>query len=285
MSKPLDISVFFDLEPEAIVKAFEAKGYSFSWDWTDTWQEAHAKTFTVAKVMKMDILQDIRDGVTDAVQDGITFQEFKKRIIPDLQAKGWWGRVPAKDVPSDAALPAGVDPDKEVQLGSVRRLRTIYQTNMQVAFSVGRWKSMKENAETRPLWGWVSLLDNRTRLSHRLLDYTVSGKVYPHDDPFWSKFYPPIDWGCRCRVRAFRENELKSRGLTVASAEKLIKVEKVPFKDSEPTGPQAEIAVYMGVRTGKGWGYDKGQAAFPNTKVYSKDIEKAAAKSKMKKAP
>jgi len=272
MPKPIELSAVFGLEPEAIVKAFETKGYSFSWDWTDTWQEAHAKAFTVAKAMKMDILQDIHNGIQDAIKTGKTEAEFKKSLTPLLQAKGWWGRVPAKDVPTESPLPSGVDPEKEVQLGSPRRLRTIYQTNLQVAYSVGRWKSMKENSAIRPFWGWVSLLDHRTRLSHRLLDYTVSGKVFPHDDPFWQKFYPPIDWGCRCRIRAFREDELKARGLKPTSGDQLIKIEKVPLKETESAGPQTEIAVYMGakqaVRTGKGWGYPKGEG------YYQPDLEK-----------
>jgi len=293
MPKPIELSAVFGLEPESIVQAFEAKGYTFSWDWTDTWQEAHAKSFTVAKVMKLDLLQDIQDGIQAAIKTGRTEAEFKKNLIPLLQAKGWWGRVPAKDVPSDVPLPKGVDPEKEVQLGSPRRLRTIYQTNLQVAYSVGRWKSMKENSAIRPYWGWVSLLDNRTRFSHRLLDYTVSGKVYPHDDPFWAKFYPPIDWGCRCRIRAFREDELKARGLTPSTGDKVIKIEKVPLKESDPGGAQVEVAVFLGgkqaVRTGKGWAYPKGEGYFPDLKKYEKPIrvefEKAVKKEKADNFP
>ena len=52
-----------------------------------------------------------------------------RQLEPQLRALGWWGRqvVPAPDGAED-----------EVQLGSPRRLKTIYDTNMRVAYNAGR---------------------------------------------------------------------------------------------------------------------------------------------------
>jgi hypothetical protein len=36
--------------------------------------------------------------------------------------------------------------------------------------------------------------DSKVRADHRKLD----GLVFPPDDPFWDKHYPPSDYGCRC---------------------------------------------------------------------------------------
>jgi len=38
--------------------------------------------------------------------------------------------------------------------------------------------------------------DDRVRDEHAILE----GATYPIDDPFWSEFYPPNGWGCRCDV-------------------------------------------------------------------------------------
>ena len=55
---PVDLSYAFKLEPADAIAYFRQKGYAFSWRWQDVWQEAHAKAFTVAKAMKIDILHD-----------------------------------------------------------------------------------------------------------------------------------------------------------------------------------------------------------------------------------
>ncbi|MEX7491554.1 phage head morphogenesis protein, partial [Acinetobacter baumannii] len=94
--------------------------------------------FTVAKVARMDLLQDIRQSLISAMQQGQTLEQWKASITPVLQDKGWWGK-------KTVINPEGRE--QEVQLGSPRRLRTIYDTNMQSAFAAGRYKAMLAGAE------------------------------------------------------------------------------------------------------------------------------------------
>ncbi|HOE18396.1 MAG TPA: phage minor head protein [Syntrophorhabdaceae bacterium] len=179
---PPDLLHAFGLKPEKAIEYFKSKGYTFSWNWQDTWQEAHAKAFTVAKAMRMDILQDIRESVQKALDDGITFRQFRKDLTPKLQAKGWWGKK----------LIGDAEGGQTVQLGSPRRLATIYQTNLQTAYMAGRYKEMMDNVEDRPYWQYVAVLDAKTRPAHRALH----GKVFRYDDPFWKALYPPNGWNC-----------------------------------------------------------------------------------------
>jgi len=44
--------------------------------------------------------------------------------------------------------------------------------------------------------------DDRVRDDHAILD----GTTLPIDDPFWSTYYPPNDWGCRCDVEPGVDN-------------------------------------------------------------------------------
>jgi len=199
----LNVNYLINLKPEKAIAYLKSKGYKFSFNWKEVWQEAHTKAFTVAKAMDLDILSTIRNSVEDALTNGKTLQQFKNDLTPELQKKGWWGR---KDV---------VDPNtgevKNVQLGSPHRLKTIYETNLNVAYKTGQFKEQMDNAADRPYWMYEATLDANTRPSHAALH----GKVFRYDDPIWNKIYPPNDWNCRCTVRPLTQAQVKAKGLPI----------------------------------------------------------------------
>ena len=96
----------------------------------DVWMQEHAVAFTVAKMMDADMLADVRQMLADAIEQGTTFNDFKKQLKPYLMAKGWWGEQIMTDPEDDTA--------KLVQLGSTRRLRTIFHTNLATAHAAGQ---------------------------------------------------------------------------------------------------------------------------------------------------
>lgn len=254
-----DLSFAIGLPPEEAIAYFKSKGFAFTWDWHEMWQEAHARAFTVAKAMRMDVLQDIRDAVQKALDEGTTFAQFKKELTPLLQAKGWWGKK----------LVGDTEGGKEVQLGSPRRLKTIYQVNLQTAYMAGRYKEQMENMDDRPYWQYVAVLDAVTRPGHRRLH----GKVFRADDPFWGSFYPPNGWNCRCRVRALSAEEVGARGLDISEGKGQLQDEEVLV--SPQTGRKEKVTVYTDPRTGltvhpdAGWSYNPGRAAwFPDLNRY-----------------
>lgn len=205
----MDLNFLLGLKPEQISAYFAAKTNLPSWNWKDVWQDAHNKSFTVAKVMRDDILTDIKDAMQRAIDDGETFEQFKFKIEPILREKGWWGKVPASEVPgnNNPALQDGA-----VQLGSPRRLKTIYMTNINVSYAVGHYNEMIANVDARPYWQYNAVMDKRTRPMHAFFN----GLVFRYDDPIWDKLYPPNDWGCRCWVSALSQREVESRGIKIA---------------------------------------------------------------------
>ncbi len=199
------LSAIFGLPPKAAIAYMQKKGFAITWNWQEMIDEAHARAATVAKVMRMDILQDIRDAWENAAIEGTTFEAFRDSLTPILQAKGWWGRPLVKN-PDGVSEPA--------LLGSPHRLETIYRTNLQSAYMAGRYHAMNESTDTHPYWMYVAVMDSRTRPAHR----AMNGKVFRADDPIWDTFYPPNGFQCRCRVRPISEYRLKKNGLTVASS-------------------------------------------------------------------
>ena len=150
----VELKGLFKLAPAAAIKYFRQKGQTFTLDWYELWQDAHKKTFTVAKVMREDILKDIRSALDKALSEGKTFSEFQKELQPILQKKGWWGEQIVVDTQGNA---------EKVQLGSMYRLKTIYAVNMQTSYMTGRYKTQMDNVDNRPYWEYVAVLDNRTR--------------------------------------------------------------------------------------------------------------------------
>jgi SPP1 gp7 family putative phage head morphogenesis protein len=197
---PVDLRALFRLEPKAAVAYLQAKGYRLTWNWQEQLDEAHARAFTVAKVARLDVLQDIRSALAAALKEGRTVQGFVKDLTPTLQAKGWWGKQIIVDSQGNAEV---------AKLGSPWRLANIYRTNLQSAFMAGRYRAMADAADSHPYWQYVAVLDGRTRASHR----AMNGRVFRASDPVWNTAYPPNGFGCRCRARPMSEGALKREGL------------------------------------------------------------------------
>lgn len=232
---PADLKAIFGLEPEQAVAYLKSKGYAITWNWQEMLDQAHDQAFTVAKAMRLDLLSDIRGALETALQDGQTLKQFITALQPTLESQGWWGQQVI--VGSDGV-------GELVQLGSPRRLKTIYQTNLQSAYMAGRKAAMEETTETHPYWMYVAILDGKTRPSHRALN----GQVFRHDDPIWSSIFPPNGFNCRCRVVALTEAAVKRRGLRIVSSEGRMFTETIETGVNKRTG-EIRTAEVTGLRT------------------------------------
>lgn len=191
----------YGLAPEEAIRWFRSKGYAITFDWYEMMREEHARAFTVAKATQLDVLGALRTAVDQALSRGDSLATFRKNLTPTLAEKGWWGR---KTV---------VDPDtgeeREVQLGSPQRLRTIYDTNLNTAQAAAHWERIQRTAQARPWLRYVALEDGRTRKEHLRWHNTI----LPHDHPWWDTHFPPNGWGCRCKVMQLSDRDLARYGL------------------------------------------------------------------------
>lgn len=248
----IDLNYAIGLPPEKAIAYFEQKGYAITWGWRDLWQQAQAKAFTVAGVTKLDVLQDIRGALASALKEGKTLRDFERELTPTLQRKGWWGRYAQTDTATGEMAGKGLTP---------RRLKTIFQTNMQTAYMAGRHQAFMENVADRPWWQYVAVMDNRTRPSHRVLN----GRTFRYDDPFWQSFYPPNGFNCRCRVRALDRADLDARDIPTSNS--LGKLDTIQRPTSRhPDAPQVEVARFeyapkKYITPDPGWSYNPGRAA------------------------
>lgn len=258
MPNKADLSYALNLKPEKAIKYFESRGYNITFDWHEMWQEAHTKAFTVSRVTQVDVLKDIRESLQKSLNEGMTYKQFQKDIIPKLQAKGWYEKKIVTN-------PEGKE--KRVDLSAPWRLKTIYRTNIQTAYMTGRYKEQLANVDIMPYWEYVAILDSHTRPQHKALN----GKILRYDDPFWDSFYPPNGWGCRCRVRSVDDAWLKERDLQPESSDG--KLSETYQLVSKKTGEMAPVSVYKDAIEGSispdvGWSYNSGKFVW-NIDVYA----------------
>ncbi|EKL3458530.1 minor capsid protein [Salmonella enterica] len=251
----IDLGYAATLAPKEAIAYFRAKGQHIGWNWYDTAVDVHARSFTVAKAARVDVLTTIQGEVERAIAQGLSQQEFIDTLAPRLKKLGWWGKQVIVDSAGNT---------ETVQLGSPRRLALIYNVNTRVAYNVGRYAQLMNSTDTHPFWQYVAVMDSRTRPSHAALN----GLVFRYDDPFWKTHYPLNGWNCRCRVRALSQERMNALGLKATQGDKYLTTKKVQVAVDKATGEIIDMDVTTfadGARVmtpDVGWSYNPGSAAF-----------------------
>lgn len=178
----MDTLIFdFDLPFEEAIAWSENRVSVLPADYYGVLQEqARARAFTVSGLTAINQIQDALDGLTKVLKDGVTFDEWRKTIVQDPQM---------------------------LALGKAR-LETIFRTNIQTNYSIGRTQQQRENVANRPFLMYDAINDARTRPNHMALDNFIA----PATDPIWRKITPPNGFNCRCAVISLTEAQARKRG-------------------------------------------------------------------------
>lgn len=183
--------------PKEAQAFFRAKGYRVGFSFLDVFREEHATAFTVAKAMEIDILETIRQAADQALADGQNYRQFARELMPQLERLGWTGRQDVVDPATGEIV--------EAELGTPRRLKLIYRTNLRTARAAGQWDRAQRTKRTQP----YLLYELGPSENHREEHVQWAGIILPIDDPWWQTHYPPNGWGCKCRVRQISRAEYK----------------------------------------------------------------------------
>jgi SPP1 gp7 family putative phage head morphogenesis protein len=173
-----ELSLIFGLPPKDAMEYWQAKISLSPEDFYSLSDDMRAQAFTASGLHNLRDIQAIQDAIGNAIKNGTTIEAFKREIGNLLKGRRW-------------------------------QLETVFRTNIQTAYNVGRYKRQMEIADALPYWQYQAVNDSRTRPTHRAL----SGKIYRCDHPFWQVWYPPNGYRCRCSVRALSEAEMRGRGL------------------------------------------------------------------------
>ncbi|WP_314878408.1 phage minor head protein [Haemophilus parahaemolyticus] len=246
----------------------------------DLKESALARAATIARLSSAEMTKDIYQSLETAMREGKPLHQWKKELVGEFERKGWLAGHDKKISKGiDGKLLA--DPKTGEYFGTPRRLNTIYRVNMQAAYSAARYQRLRDNVDNRPYWQYSAVGDARTRPAHLAL----SGKIYRYDDPFWTTFYPPNGFNCRCTVIALSDRDLARRGIEEVgdSAEFLVEAtrpaDKFGNKEKTVGFKLADGTVRI---ADKGFDYNVGRMSYkPNLDLYPEKLAHQFAKVEM----
>lgn len=145
-----------------------------------------ARAFRIAGVEKLRLVQQARDMIKRAVEEGRPWRD----ILNDLEKLFRVEGVPKP---------------------SLGRLRTVYRQNTLHAYAVARNEVLDDPEVVRgfPFREYLTVGNGRPGSNNvRPVHAGFHGKIFAHDDPFWAHFSPPWEWGCRCFVVALTKGQV-----------------------------------------------------------------------------
>jgi len=157
---------------------------------TETWKdfagEAQNYAFTVAGLTQAEVLQDVQDLLSEAIEQGSTPEEVIDKF--KYQVGDRWT----------------VDDS---------RIRQILDTNIRSSEREGKYERLMNPAlqASRPYLMWR----HRDSVVPRPAHLALNGKVFPADHPFWSIAFPSCAWGCKCVALSLSENDVARMGKTI----------------------------------------------------------------------
>ena len=224
------------LIPKQALDYIKNKSLHPAFSYKDVWNEEHATAFTVAKAMQLDVLSDIKTAVEKAIENGTTFEQFKKELKPTLIQKGWWGKREMTDPLTGEIVNA--------QLGSDRRLKTIYQTNLRSAYQKGQYdRTMASEAHPYLMYRIGA------SVHHREQHLKWNNLILPKDDPLWNSIFPPNGYGCKCytvAVTQARKEKYERDGVPAYNPD----TQKTVRQPVQTVAPKPEYHTYFNERKG-----------------------------------
>lgn len=150
--------------------------------------QAAQRAWWVSSVAEAEVVRQVHDSLTKAIDTGVPFEEWEREIETTL-VRAWGGPK------------AG-------------RVEVIFRNAAQHAYQAGRHYQMTRPglASRRPYWKFDAVRDTRTTPVCREAD----GTILPSDHPWWTTHHPPLHHQCRSGVLSLTTKQAAEEGITPA---------------------------------------------------------------------
>lgn len=173
--------------------------------WRELSAEEYSRSFAVARTAGYSVIREIYEALLASFGSQETSAEFADRLMPFLKRRGWLGS------------PGAIAP----------RLELIYDTNLRIARSSGRWERYRRTASAFPYLRGVTARDERVRHPPRSeSDHRAfNGVILPVEHGFWQRYFVPLGFRCRCSVIQMTRSQLARWPGTITTEAELAEVE------------------------------------------------------------
>ena len=139
---------------------------------------ARQKNFWIKKVTDVNVTEKIFKQMSNTLENGGTFKEWKKDVDNILSQSG-------------LNLSEGY-------------LKTVFRTNMNHAYNAGIYMKMDKYKDRYPYYQYCGTLDGREQEHTRELN----GKIFKIGTPEADKYFPPNGFNCRCYTISLTADEV-----------------------------------------------------------------------------
>jgi len=180
--------------------------------------EIRMRAFTITGVESAAVLQAVRNRIAELPRGG-DWDEIKRDVADGISP---WIADPSDKEGADRAMRQ-----------CMRRAEVLLRHHGFQAYQATQYEVLQEVVADFPYWKYQTVGDERVRDSHAALD----GLVLPANHPFWTRHYPPWDWGCRCQVVAVshwdyeRIQRGEAQGRTLSPAQERLLMERGELDD------------------------------------------------------
>lgn len=210
-----------------LVRWIEAKDPKAIGSWRELGNEEYARAFTAAQTAGMNVIDDLYFAFVDTLEAGGTERDYAAAVIPTLRRKGWLKG-------DDGAIAS--------------RVYLIWDTNLRVARGAGQWDRVQASKAGLPYLRGVTARDERVRhppksphSDHRAWD----GICLPVDHPFWTRWWTPLGFRCRCSIIQMTRSQFARWGGGITSDAELAEREArlgVPLFAAPGAGVYQQVA-------------------------------------------
>lgn len=179
-----------DMPFEEAIRFLRGKINVTSEHWSDVWQRANTRSFSVAGATTESLVEDFRREVARALEEGTSLNEFMSSFNDIVARHGW----------AHTGTPGW-------------RASIIYETNLSMAYSAGRYaqQTEPETLAAFPYWQYNHSGSLHPRLEH----LPWNGIVLVANHPWFDTHYAPNGYRCGCWISVVSERGLRLQGKSV----------------------------------------------------------------------
>lgn len=197
-------------------------------DWRDLGAAEHARAFAMAQTAGYDVVADVYAAMVEIFRTEGTEADFAAAVMPLLERKGWVRALGG-------------------QRQAQNRLDLVFQMQVRTAQGAGQWQRYQRNKAAFPYLRGFTAGDERVRhppksplSDHRAWD----GLILPVDHPFWTRWWPPFGFRCRCQVVQMTRSQLARYAGGITSEAELAARERrlgTPIFDTPAAGIARQV--------------------------------------------